>query len=854
MPKADHWRSNISSYIWDDVILKIFGDAKIEKIIPDYNLEEKEIELSYELSGYSNKKEIKNYDVSVQIKNKEDVVVFNKIYKKNGLKNHIKIPFWKNVKLWSPLDPNLYTVTLLFKKGRKIIDSKTISLGIKKTEIREKQFYLNNQPLKITAGTVVWHRWSRDWGDKDLLYDEKWFIKNVITPLKERGANTLRFHLGNPPDRFLKLCDQYGLLVQYEWIFFHGLPASKSSLLEQWGIWIDQAFEHPSIGLIHPYNETGGNQLKTAWSVLDELLAKYPAVIMEERDVLHLHKYWWSLFENLGLYYDSYDEFPKAIMVDEFGGNYLDGNGDMGDYPTVKEAFLRFLGKEHTRKERLKHHSNSNTKVAEYWRRIGAAGFSPFCILGSQEDGSHWYLGDMESPELKPVWNDLTTTWSPKSVSMDLWDANFTPNQLAEIPIHLFNDTPNSEHFKIKISIENDKGELIFENTFFQELAAYSKKVELRVVQIPKSIGYYTIKTTLLNPTKEVKYPVVSKWDIRVLNPQVSSKVKNLKIGIPKDEKELIAFIEKMGLERTSIENPKADLLLFSRVSWNKIAKNDKALLGKIEKAIDKGVSVLMLDVGDLFLGQGYVSEKQKMSRLQGAYKIQKNETNVYPFIKGTELTFKKVAEPESHIHQANKNNVIWSHLPKESTWLWNGLKGGLIVPANEIEVSGLSSKAFLSKWKTKGADTQSMKNKLYYAYELQGYYEFSEKANDKELQKKLKDKVAFLVEDAPALATSINPNAKIISINLNKDYLKATLGEANEIISLAIAGRNLNRAPLIQLDFGENKGNVILSQLITKGRLFETQLDNKKGYETKFDPAAVQMVLNMLERLSLAE
>ena len=49
-----------------------------------------------------------------------------------------------------------------------------------------------------------------------------------------------------------------------------------------------------------------------------------------------MHKYWWSLFENLGLFYDSYEQFPTAIMVDEFGGNYL---------RVYKGSFHYFCGK-----------------------------------------------------------------------------------------------------------------------------------------------------------------------------------------------------------------------------------------------------------------------------------------------------------------------------------------------------------------------------------------------------------------------------------------------------------------------------------------------------------------------------
>ena len=63
---------------------------------------------------------------------------------------------------------------------------------------------------------------------------------------------------------------------------------------------------------------------------------------------------------------------------------------------------------------RIAMNSLSNASVAEYWRRIGAAGMSPFCIVGSWYDGNHWFLGEIADGKPKPVWDDLTAAWSPK--------------------------------------------------------------------------------------------------------------------------------------------------------------------------------------------------------------------------------------------------------------------------------------------------------------------------------------------------------------------------------------------------------------------------------------------------------
>ncbi len=480
VPRANHWRSNVSSYIWDDVVLDFHRHIRVKRMVPDYHMEDGIVRFSYELEKISNSMATNNYSVQVEImeKGNSSPLISREVKKTSGTEGEISIHYKGILDPWTPDSPNLYTAVLsIFQEGS-LLDQKEINIGIREFSVEGKQFLLNDQPVKLRAGTVVWHRWSRDTTSNGVIYDTTWFIRNVIVPLKERGANTMRFHLGNPPERFITLCDQMGLLVQYEWSFFHGMPASKQSLVEQWTKWLDLAMEHPSVVLIHPYNETTGPELQTAWNALEEILPHYPEIVLKERDVIHVHKYWWGMFENVGLYFDSYKEFPKCIMVDEFGGNYLDGYANPGGYKTLNEAFMRFLGRGHSPEERLYHHTISNSRIAEYWRRIGAAGYSPFCITGSWEDGNHWYLGEIEDGNLKPVWNALTAAWSPVSVSIDLWDRNFYPGQSISFPVHFFNELEGQETLRIQMRIEDNEANILYKEEINRNLNGFSHEVD----------------------------------------------------------------------------------------------------------------------------------------------------------------------------------------------------------------------------------------------------------------------------------------------------------------------------------------------------------------------------------------
>jgi hypothetical protein len=112
-----------------------------------------------------------------------------------------------------------------------------------------------------------------------------------------------------------------------------------------------------------------------------------------------------------------------------------------------------------------------------------------------------------------------------------------------------------------------------------------------------------------------------------------------------------------------------------------------------------------------------------------------------------------------------------------------------------------------------------------------------------------LRKKVKFLIEDAPSLATSINPDAEIKITDLINLYKNHHGGDAEKLIPLVNCGLNLFRSPLIRVDFGRTQGSLIISQLVTEGRLSR----RNKGtdlYSRRYDPAAVQFVLNLLNEV----
>jgi hypothetical protein len=529
-------------------------------------------------------------------------------------------------------------------------------------------------------------------------------------------------------------------------------------------------------------------------------------------------------------------------MVDEFGGNYIDGNGNPGDYPTVKSAFLRFLGKNHTRDMRLYHHNISNAKIAEYWRRIDAAGFSPFCILGSHEDGSHWFKGDLKDGAPKPVWKALAASYAPISVSLSIWDRNYKKDEKIEIPLHLFNDLGKLESVNITYGIR--KGQTIISlKRLDTSLLPYSHLKKNISISLPGENGKFTIFAKIETNGQKITYPVESTWDVRVIGLEVSEELKKSKIMVLGEEDELTRFFTEQGLK---INNKRPDIAVGSLKSWEKISNNDQDFMSKIEDLIIGGTSVVLLDFGPRFFGQATI--EKELDPLQGRYRVKEVRKQSVSLPMGVQVEFREISEPESHIHPG-RNRSLWKNLPYDANWLWNGRRGGLIVPATEMLISGLSQEAFLKLWETRGANIEKIKNGQYVVFNLNGNYAYAESINDLETRMKLRKKIKFLAEDAPSLKNVLDPNAVIEVTDLSLNYTRLETGKAEKLIPLAICGGSLEKIPVIQIGYSNYMGTMVLSQLLTNNRLSNPNPEITP-YPIKQDQAARQTIINILENL----
>lgn len=125
-------------------------------------------------------------------------------------------------KLWSPDEPNLYTLKTELLQGGETVDETAFNIGFKTLEFTtDKGLFLNGRHFKL-LGTCIHH----DCGALGSAVNKN-AIRRQFEILKEMGVNALRTSHNPPATEFLDLCDEMGFLVDNECFDMWERPKNK---------------------------------------------------------------------------------------------------------------------------------------------------------------------------------------------------------------------------------------------------------------------------------------------------------------------------------------------------------------------------------------------------------------------------------------------------------------------------------------------------------------------------------------------------------------------------------------------------------------------------------------------------
>ncbi|HSO86831.1 MAG TPA: glycoside hydrolase family 2 TIM barrel-domain containing protein [Draconibacterium sp.] len=180
-------------------------------------------------------------------------------------------------RVWSPENPELYTVTVQLLNGNKIIDEITETFGIRTIEFTaEKGFLLNGKNVLLKGGCL--HHDNGPLGSATFETAEYRRVKIM----KENGFNAIRTSHNPPSKTFLDACDKLGMLVMDE--SFDQWQRPKNP--EDYNLYFDQWWEkdmeamvkrdrnHPSIIIWSIGNEINERADSSGLEIARKLKAK----------------------------------------------------------------------------------------------------------------------------------------------------------------------------------------------------------------------------------------------------------------------------------------------------------------------------------------------------------------------------------------------------------------------------------------------------------------------------------------------------------------------------------------------------------------------------------------------------
>ncbi len=299
IPPADRPYTNVSSGLWDSVFLCLHGHFRIARLLPSWNQTENRLDVRWEFTpsdrlaeqeakGFSS--DLSRFEMELQVLDPHERVLAATVADVGGFRGITCMELPESCRPWSPEDPVLYTLRAELRDGGKSLDIDERILGLRDFRVEGDIPILNGEPLVFRGGCMAWHRFCRIPEAGEQAFDSEWLERHVIRELKIRGADSLRFQSGMPPEALLELCDLHGLMVQVEWLSTQSIQANEESLIEQWRQWMDLCLAHPSVLVITPWIEDGmtDGQFVLASSALMALLEEYDSLPLFHKRSLSL--------------------------------------------------------------------------------------------------------------------------------------------------------------------------------------------------------------------------------------------------------------------------------------------------------------------------------------------------------------------------------------------------------------------------------------------------------------------------------------------------------------------------------------------------------------------------------------
>lgn len=429
----------------------------------------------------------------------------------------VRIPI-ADCRLWSPEDPFLYRI-----EADSGADRFTTRFGMRefKFDPVTRHARLNGQPYFLRGTNFTLYRFFEDEDCKLLPWTDDW-VRLLHQRVKEMRWNSIRYCIGFPPEAWYEIADELGLLIQDEFPLWRLSDVKHGQLETEYGEWMRERWNHPSVVIWDAQNETVTPETGTAISAVRGLdLSGRPwdngwSPPQAPGDSLEQHIYHFSPWRSFDRFTLSdlarTERVPRsnehkahdgrhAVIINEYAWLWLNRDGSP---TTLTSGFYHHaLGEQASPAQRRHLYATHFAAETEFWRSYReVAALMHFCSLGySRADGQ---TSDNWADVTKLLWEPefhryVRDAFAPVGLMIEFWSERVLAGKTAPLPVRLVNDLAQPWVGAVQLRLRRagagtafcvltqsgrmepfGQAALDFEITWPQEPGAYVLEAELR--------------------------------------------------------------------------------------------------------------------------------------------------------------------------------------------------------------------------------------------------------------------------------------------------------------------------------------------------------------------------------------
>ena len=462
-----------------------------------------------------------------------------------------------NPKAWTPDSPFLYEGEVSVYDQDELVDRYSVNFGMRDFSRKGKFFTLNGDKFYLRGSNITLQRFFEDPDCQALAWDREWVKKLMIDLPKSIDWNAMRICVGIVPDFWYDLCDEYGIVLQNEWLYWqnHGWDEQVRKEYTNW-VWSDG--NHPSIVIWDAINENWdsyiGNTLIPELKELDptriwdagymtsdqmgtndEMDEPHPYRALTLMHSSELNDYFKNNPYNLGALHENWVGFSSILdagvpqFVNEYGWIWLWRDGRPSKL--TLNNYNYYLGENATPaqcRELQAYWLQLETEWLRSERSVG--GILAFCHLTNNYGFTgDWFINDIKDLQPSPAFRWFKHCFAPTAVFIDLTDHRYTKHLPAlkpgsDLVFNLVgvNDLNKDSSGKVLLKLLDEKGTIISTQEESIVIEPFGKRLQPCLLKLPSKAGGYLLIAEYHE--KGGAKPVLSRRYLKVGDAVTSSK------------------------------------------------------------------------------------------------------------------------------------------------------------------------------------------------------------------------------------------------------------------------------------------------------------------------------------------